>query len=268
MTIDANDDPANPDCTLTDQTTTGGYTQRGWRYCPTEQSATGNWKFHPGIVEYFDSLPGGNSIGLITLTEIQTVIWTSPTNGFQNAGALKGDPENPNDANIGNFNAMINRFSAGGELGSLSIGDYLYIINHGFIVVGWGPFRGTIEGIAYAQSNTLAPTRSLTNPIPYVADFCFGTDGEGNDGTGWLQDPRPRPFYAAATQVYQENLRSDQTSYLKRRGVDRDLNPSTPPVIEVVYDNFVAEGDVWRFYKIPDSIALTTVPTSRLYFAG
>jgi hypothetical protein len=257
MTVDQGDNIDTPDCTVADQGNIGPYTTRGWRYCPPETSATRNWKDHQGIVQYFDSLPGGNLINTVTLAQIQGVIWTTETNGFGNSGTLKTD--------LTARNAMISRFASGGNLASVAVGDYLYIVSHGFVVVGWGPFLGTISGINHALSNGLASTRSVTNPIPYVADFGYGTGGTA-DSTGWLQDPRPRPFYAAATRVFQENLRSDQIPYLKRRGVVRVAgNPAT---IEPVYDDFVAQNGNWQFYKIPDTIALSVLPLSRLYFKG
>lgn len=198
----------------------------------------------------------------LTLTQIQGVIWTDGANGFPNAGTLKGDPDNPADTNKDNFNNMRNRFAPGGGLGGISLGDYLYIVNHGFVVVGWGPFLGTISGIAYALNNTLASQWSSSNPIPYIADFCYGTNGTG-DGTGWLQDPRPRPFYSAATQVYESWLRSDQVAYLKKRSV-----PALSATPIAVYDNFIAYNNNWQFFKIPDTIDLATLPLARLYFKG
>jgi hypothetical protein len=108
--------------------------------------------------------------------------------------------------------------------------------------------------------------RSSSNPIPYIADFCYGTDGNPNgNGTGWLQDPRPRPFYAAAVQVFEGWLRSDQVPYLKKLVVP-DL--SAQPI--AVYDFFTAENDQWKFYKIPSTISLSllNLPVNRLYFKG
>jgi hypothetical protein len=114
-----------------------------------------------------------------------------------------------------------------------------------------------------ALNNTLGATRSESNPIPYIADFYFGTDGnpETGDGTGWLQDPRPRPFYTTATRVYQNWLRPDQIPYLRRRPHE---GLSIEPI--AVFDNFITEN--WQFYKIPDNISLTTLPINRLYFSG
>jgi hypothetical protein len=213
-------------------------------------------------MEYFASLPGGGLIGSVTLSDIVGVIRTTSGN-FPDLGTLRGDPYSPSNPDFANIANMINRFALGGNLASVARGDYLYVESHGFIVVGWGPFLGTIDGIDYAYNNTLGATRSDANPIPYIADFCFGTDGSSNDGTGWLQDPRPRPFYTAATQVLQNWLRPDQIPYLRKRPVE---NFSTVPIS--VFDNFTAVDDVWQFYKIPDSIALTTLPINRLYFSG
>ncbi len=259
MTIDNGDNPASPDCTGTDQITTGAYTDRGWRYCPTQESATQNWKFHPGIIAYFNSLPGGGLIGTVTKDEIGDIIWVDPENGFPNSGTLIG--------NTGAENTMINRFNPdlSGDLASVAIGDYLYIGSHGFIVVGWGPLNGTLDGIDHALTIGVSPTRSYPNLIPYIADFCYGTGVVSSpEATGWLQDPRPRPFYTAATRVFQEKLTSDQLAYLKQREVIRP--PVTPSDIEPVYDNFIASD--WHFYKIPSTIATSVVINDRLYFMG
>ncbi len=255
MTIDPGDNPVTPQC----QNITGGYTQRGWHPCPTERNASQNWKDHQGIVQYFTSLPGGGLIGSVIRAEIEGVIWRDGSPGFPLAGTLKTD--------LDLRNAMINRFAPGGDLASVARGDYIFIIvpegSHGFIILGWGPVLGTIEGIDYAYNNTLGATRSDANPIPYVADFCFGTDGTPGtaDGTGWLQDPRPRPFYTTITQVFQGWLRPDQVSYLRRRP---HPNLSVQPI--AIFDNFSTVN--WQFYKIPDAISLSTLPINRLYFSG
>jgi len=146
MAIEPGDNPDAPDCTVADQTTEGPYTERGWRYCPPEQWATYTWKFHPAIVTYFASLPGGGLIGSLTTGEIGSVIRLDGVDGFSLAGTLRGDPDNPDATNLV---TMKNRFAPGGHLANVARGDYLYIVSHGFIVVGWGPFKGTIDGIDY-----------------------------------------------------------------------------------------------------------------------
>jgi hypothetical protein len=263
MTIEPADDPNNPDCSAADQSTPGPYTAQGWRYCSTEKNSTYSWKYHPAVIAYFDALPGGNAnppvTRNVTLTQIQTVIRTDETAGFDKSGTLKGDPNNPSDPIATNFTAMKNRFVSG-DLNTVAAGDYLYMVSHGFIVVGWGPFLGTIDGITYALTHTLSPTRTATDCIPYVADFCYGTTGTP-DSTGWLQDPRARPFYAVATRVFHPFLLADQLPNLKKRVV---TGLSTTPV--PVYDNFAPTSGQWEFHKIPATISEGVLPLNRLFF--
>ena len=66
-------------------------------------------------------------------------------------------------------------------MATVEVGDYIYVSlegydDHGFLVVGWGPVLDTLEALNYDE---LSQTRSETDTIPYVADFCFGTDGTG-----------------------------------------------------------------------------------------
>jgi hypothetical protein len=254
MTIDAGDNVDTPDCTATDQSTTGPFSSRGWRACPPERAGTADWLGHPGLIAYFPSLLGGRQIGTLTRSpNVDNAL-------IRSTGQLRTDTTGINaQTNI------INLFKSGGALASVAQGDYVYIKNgtlvpHGFLVVGWGPLKGTKDGIDWAMSNTLASSRSDTNPIPYVSDFCFGTDTSTNDGTGWLEDPRPRPFYTAATIVAGDsNLRPDELAFLRRRDV--------PPLgVVTLFDEFVL--DTWVFIKIPDTVSLTNVPITRMYFCG
>lgn len=277
MTIDAGDNPTNPDCTNTDQTTTGAFNVRGWRHCPPELSATANWKDHLGILAYFGAfaLPNSAKIGEILRTpNVDKSIWIDNNPGLV-GGTLRNDE---GQVNIDARNAIMNLFAPSGALSSLSIGDYVFVTvqggSHGFIVVGWGPFLGTIEGIDHALTNTLGTVRSATNTIPYIADFCYGTNSSTSpnpNDTGWLQDPRPRPFYASATEVIGDTtpggrLRTDQFNYLRRLSPFGNLVPVYQP-FKVDTQNIIAK---WEFYKLPDSIAInsSTLPLDRLYFKG
>jgi diadenosine tetraphosphatase ApaH/serine/threonine PP2A family protein phosphatase len=252
-----------PFCEGDDLNISGAYTLRGWRYCSQQLISNINWKYHPGIMQFFSSLPSGARIGGVTPSEIQGFIWTDAPGGLitrrNESGMLK-----PNSQS--NQNALIARFAPGGNLTSIGIGDYVFIDSHGFLIVGWGPLYDTITGITHGLNTQLATARSATNPIPYIADFCFGTDATNSnpngtdEGTGWLQDPRPRPFYAAATFVYEMNLRAEQKTYLRKIQLSGVFQP--------VYQPFLLSASFQRydFYKMPDSIALNNVPFSRMVF--
>lgn len=256
--------PAPPFCSGDDLNFSGVYTLRGWRYCRDERTSSLNWKFHPGITQFFGSLTGlaMPRIGSVTSAQIIGFIWTdanqSVSDGRPQAGRLKvGSEVDPNNSAA----MMIARFAPGGALSSVGIGDYLYIESHGFLIVGWGPLLGTIEGINYALVNSLGTTRSDSNPIPYIADFCYG---EKDGQVGWQQDPRPRPFYAAATRVYQVNLTIDQKTYLRKSTV--------PGTLEPFYERFVLVNTNYDFYKMPDTIVIgdqqgvINIPFGRLLF--
>jgi hypothetical protein len=121
--------------------------------------------------------------------------------------------------------------------------------------------------------NNINATFSLTrihngSEVPYVTDFCYGFNGTD---TGWLQDPRPRPFYCSAARILQ---------------LDRD-NPATPTVDEnheyygfdlTAYTGRLQGGSFqpftlddlvtrpqWQFIKINNAI---TVAFSDLYQHG
>lgn len=256
MTFAPDDDPEDPGC---DTSNVGGYTEEGWRYCLGENSATQNWKFHPGIVAYFTSFPSGGEI-----EEIDVVRSPShPTDACQT-------PSNPNDIDVDTLHvcdvvftangtgelkgieqaetALIELFSTG-RLSPVEIGDYMMAgdTSHGWLIVGWGPIADTLAAIDSAVTNGLSPVRDETNPIPYVADFCFGTDNT-DDGTGWLQDPRPRPFYSTVVSIW-TNLTSLQSLCLRKGNV---AGLGTVPL----YDRFNV-GNTLTFFHLPDSISVT-----------
>jgi hypothetical protein len=262
MMIDPSEDLLNPSCTVPNPDTSGGFTTRGWRVCPQAQgdSSLLNWRFHQGIHQFFTSLPGGGDKGLVTVDEISGFIWRDQISRCDAGGTLKPDSANAQNALVAKF--------ATGVLADVATGDYVYIGSHGFIIVGWGPLLATIPGIQHGLG-TIAFTKSTTNSIPYVADFCYGTNSTTNpnpDLTDWLQDPRPRPFYATATRVFGASLRSDQVDNLRKTIPD-----TCGSVLEPTYELFAEiQQNGWRFYKIPDSIKMdsATLPVSRLYFSG
>lgn len=90
--------------------------------------------------------------------------------------------------------------------------------------------------------------RLLTNPTD---------SANADDRTGWLQDPRARPFYTTRVLIAGDtNLRSDQVNFLRKIHYP---SPSDPVI--VAYQPFNA--DQWSFYQMPDTAA---IPHNRIYY--
>lgn len=93
------------------------------------------------------------------------------------------------------------------------------------------------------MSISIEPNLDASHVIPYVADFCFGTkdavtdsrDSEDEDDrTGWLQDPRPRPFYSTSVLIKGAgNLLGDQVDYLRKIHYPESTDP-----LDVAYQEF------------------------------
>jgi predicted outer membrane repeat protein len=258
MTFRLGADINDLECDSTDDigSSTGGYDLRGWRYCPGELAATLTWKSHPGIMDYFTSVYGiggiylnGLDFDIATLADLIDT-WTASD------GSLKIGQPGYDDA----LTALIDTF-ANSDLNTLKSGDYMYLPsdpseepeppdNHGCLIVGWGPVLDVQTGIQYALDNPLTVSRDAGpgHLIPYIVDFCFGSNGT-DDGTGWLQDPRPRPFYSAAVLISNANLRSDQL----------DLLRVPDGFLTEVFDYFTSS--TWQFHKLPDAVS---IPLNRM----
>lgn len=268
MTVRPNTESSETNCSADDLNNyVDGFNANGWRNCVSQQSATQTWKNHLGIIAYFTTGLQGNHIGIITRDDIQNVVYQTPDDPSFDAGNLKTDrPEYPaaRDALLAKLNTT--------PLNTLMAGDYIYANieggdNHGFMMIGWGPLLGTLAAIEFALVNSLSPARASINQehvIPYVADFCFGTkasvtsprDSENpDDRTGWLQDPRARPFYSTRVLITgEENLRPDQITNL------RTIHYGSGNPLVVAYQEFSLNQ--WDFYKIPD---VAVIPFRRLY---
>jgi hypothetical protein len=272
MTVRPEADPTIPDCSSADLNDyAGGYQLNGWRVCPTDQAATNTWKNHQGILSYFFApsvgLGGERLTSTITLDDIQYVVYQGL--GTISPGNLAVELSQYTEAR----DALINKLNSA-PLNTVQAGDYVYIDNpdndadnHGFMVVGWGPLLGTQDAIAHANTNALSISRNPpTNIVPYVADFCFGTteaprpnsldSANGDDRTGWLQDPRPRPFYSTHVNM-KDNLTTDQMSLLKKIHYPTTATPPIP-----IYQQF--DLNEWVFYKMPDQV---TIPYNRIFYA-
>jgi hypothetical protein len=72
--------------------------------------------------------------------------------------------------------------------------------------------------------------------------------------TGWLQDPRPRPFYASAVEMGDSRL----ADYADRGR----LRVKEEQVLFQPFANTNLTRPNWEFYRIPSTMS---VPISRLY---
>lgn len=260
----------SPGCLIEPPTQNDGYETVGWRVC-CEQSpnrgATGTWRAHKRLLDFF-ALLGATpraSAPQVNYTDVQQYI-----NFINGTGTWKANQYEAGRAFLHGL------FASSGPLANVKTGDYVFLdqginegteISHGFLIVGWGEARSP-EIAMNAQVGSDSTTFSLTRrnnglEVPYVADFCYGFDGEES---GWLQDPRPRPFYCSAALIAESVL-------------DRD-DPATPQQDEneVFYGYFVSQyksrlrdsqfgpflyfgasvGDRpnWKFIQLPDQIAL------------
>jgi hypothetical protein len=293
MTVRPNIEPDTINCTSEDLNgfeDGTNYNNSGWRFCSSQHTATQAWKNHQGIFGYYTNSTkglGGQRIGTIFRDDIKDVIYQTPDSLTFDPGNLKEDQGANYELARDTLIARLNN----APLNALAAGDYIYIDvdggdNHGFFVVGWGPLLGTKDGITYALSNQLSPQRASldsSHVIPYVADFCFGyktqsqfealrATGEGerdsiaiDDRVGWLQDPRPRPFYSTRALIidtpdFADNFLADQLPLLRTIHYPIDeTNPDSAPLV-TAYQEFTCNQ--WDFYKLPD---LPHIPYVRLF---
>lgn len=246
----------------------GPFNSKGWRVCPSGSanctqygSANGNWSNHDGIVQYFGSFFSTLEefqLGNVDPEVVKTAIYFDDAEGSNLAGKIR-----PGQASI------LEGLFTSGDLATVERGDYTFVdlegvSNHGFIVVGWGPVQDTIPRLNYTN---LSSQRSATNTVPYVADFCFGTDQTpsqpGTDfGTGWLQDPRPRPFYASAVLMSTARLENPADGY-EASHTDYTIDQYKIRLREEKYQPFTKPDMVtrptWVFYRIPASLNLSSL---------
>jgi len=222
----------------------GTFDQKGWRVCPAAEfgwtygSASPNWRDHLGVKRYFAS---DLFYAELTPGEVNPAVHFDDFLGTGLSGTIKSGGEA----------ALASIFSSG-DLATVEVGDYIFVplqgvTSHGFLIVGWGPVLNTLEALNY---DNLSQTHTGTHPIPYVADFCFGTNGT-NDGTGWLQDPRPRPFYASAIEIVDSRLDSQY-----------DHRDRLQFGFFLPFANSDGSRPNWQFYRIPSGMI---VPSSRIY---
>jgi hypothetical protein len=235
----------------------GTLTEKGWRYCSAVRnnwsygSAKPNWRDHNGIKLYFANDSSYFTIDASFGGAVESSVNFDNRRGSNKAGTLEVGGQ-----------ATLSALFDGVDV---RVGDYIFVeltdggqtSDHGFIIVGWGPVP---DNLLSALDFTPSFHRSASNSIPYVADFNFGVASSNPTqlNTGWLQDPRPRPFYASAVEIYADQLTAN--GYTSAQ-LDKFRDGFFQPFL--ANPNSPRNRPNWRFYRIPDT---QMVPLNRIYF--
>jgi hypothetical protein len=238
----------------------------GWRVCcdtvgtPPRSLATFSWKAHNGISNFFSDISDadfvGDGVGFATLQDYMRF-------GLSAGGETGGGTWRPGQQTAGQ-QFLYALFATGGELAAIDTGDYIYLDQlgnglHGFLIVGWGPALNCPEAInATAGADFSVSRQHNGQEIPYVADFCYSYLPPSKNLTGWLQDPRPRPFYASAAEI-------DINAQLSAAQVGFDL-ADYQSRLRGGFAPFTLPDDTrprWQFFQMPDRLVFDF---SRIYF--
>lgn len=247
-----------------------------WLICKQNPSATNfeatfNWRDHFGIIQFFNGT-APNDVGTLPP---QVPIGSPPdaTDGLQSYMTFFSGGDNGKwrqDLAQAGQDYLYNLFKTG-SLAQLETGDYVFhylgagVSSHGFIIVGWGDAveadLGLNAGLATTQAiNLTRPRNPYTqeplNSIPYVADFVYGySDGE----VGWLQDPRPRPFYASLSEM--SNSSTQLSNIAAQLGYSSNFQDQYLGRLRGAYRRFLTEpGNPlnpdripggWLFFRFP-----------------
>ncbi len=236
--------------------------------------ATLSWRDHFGLIEYFT----GMTEGTVGATTPQALVGTPPpaADGLQSYMYLFRSGENgkwrENLKETGQ--AYLYSLFREAPLDALETGDYVFhylgdpssISSHGFIIVGWGNAVDADLGLNAGQANTevinlIRPRNPVTSQpldsVPYIADFVYGYS---NGYVGWLQDPRPRPFYASLSELSNSSTQLENIAdrlgyagniqdYLRRFQSSAYRRFATQP--SATNPNGIPTG--WLFFHIPSS---------------
>jgi len=246
----------------------------GWRACIDQNGRADNttevWKNHNQIVNYFAAI--GNDYD----EEIQdytaaTVTFTdfngdNMLNMTANAGTL-----NLSVGNLADFREKMYAIFQRSDLEDIQTGDYIFLnlgqdsVTHGLLIVGWGPAVECPQGLNSLEVGFANPTHTQgeyqvmrkAGTVPYVVDLAYSYN-EGEDKTGWLEDPRPRPFYCTAVIIAPSNT-VQMDPVLSRLGSFATL-ASYLEKLRNQYQRFPTQSNQnpdWRFVHIPKKLPAT-----------
>lgn len=243
----------------------------GWRVCCGDGSgATKSWRVHPNVIRYFlgiilpDTPDPSNTLEFNDLLAYMKFDQGADGGGQWRSGHEVDGP------------AYLYELFDTGDLAHIDTGDYVFIDQgtndrHGFLIVGWGKALSSFDALDATEVEDVefhVARKRDGEEIPYVADFCYGYDSSA-DYTGWLQDPRPRPFYTSAADISDSQLTNrfgfTSTSELddykeqfqamawRRFTFGATSGPCAPPA--VCFPN-------WRFFHLP---SMVDVASDRTY---
>ena len=227
----------------------------GWRICNTSEAATPAWRGHVALHNFIVAI-GGERIG-----------------GDQ-AELLYNDVKASNDdidsGIVTDPAALALPFHGNEQFSKLSTGDYVFInqgraldpsdqpiedssVQHGFLVVGWGPAVNVVQSVnaryggeVRGSTQPISYVNKTPGTVPYVVDFAYGYNGSK---TGWLQDVRPRPFYASIATISPSNFAYDVIG-----GPDNEYQQKLRGTfLAFKYERYFFPN--WRFYHVPELIS-------------
>lgn len=152
----------------------------------------------------------------------------------------------------------------------MDTGDYIYLnlganVSHGLLVVGWGPAVECPYGLNAPRVSSVDDVYSIygqyqleriPDTVPYVVDFGYSFN-ESENKTGWLQDPRPRPFYCSALTISSSNT-AQMNAHLTRLGFGGGTLTDYLARLRDTYRPYLRDDDLhpaWEFIHIPNIIA-------------
>jgi len=237
---------SNEEVDLDDCSQDTGSKSSGWHICEISPGATQSWKYHLDLINYFVDYDA-TLVGELTYNDYSQLI------DLTNNGSLKDN----------GADNLYNLFNADGDFATLDTGDLMYVNLgtgadgnglHSFLIVGWGEAVDTYIGVNAQLPAESQPNRVVISPIhasntiPYISDFGYGYNGSK---TGWLQDPRPRPFYSAAVTITSANLfQTAITGFASSDYLDRMRGSFSPFVFKNNTDCSNGCLPNWKFYHI------------------
>jgi hypothetical protein len=238
------DNDGNPETGICDES---GFGQGSWRVCLGDSAgATNTWRGHTQLVAYITHpLSGGSSVDTLSFPTIAAYVdYTS-------------------HGSVTNAQALYNLFNSGGTYAAVDTGDYIFLnqggaVRHGFLIVGWGDAVDAFDGLnarLTSESGTgrqPITTTKTANKVPYVADFAYGYNGTE---TGWLQDVRPRPFYATAVRINA----GDMATVVDPAVIGLTLTDYQARMRGGAFNPFIFNGDsnlfpAWEFIHLPSVV--------------
>jgi hypothetical protein len=244
--------------------------ETGWRVCRNGQATlvervTQPWKRHETLKDYFAQQPVPNTY-LRAVLSIDDLNRMDHLNFGTYAGTIRF-------GTLAEFRAQAYAIFNGQDAATdsnlrlMDTGDYIFVnlgsgqVSHGFLIVGWGtavecPAGLNAPKVAVVNTNSIAGQYQLTriqNTVPYVVDFGYSYN-ETEGKTGWLQDPRPRPFYCSALTISSNNT-TEINPHLARLGFSSGTLNDYLARLRGTYQRYRRSDGLnpdWEFIHVPN----------------